>query len=160
MQGLGKTIQSLEALRRMKEMSELKGASLVLAPPGCLHVWAAEIVRFFDGSFEVRKFTDATATEKTLEDLTRDCVVVTTYPVLANCYTTYVRDEAVKLDGDELVRYCDIMGHATAEVCHVALFFVLLAFSQLGRFRLGPRLERCRPPPNVAGKSACRCGQD
>ena len=113
--GLGKTIQSLEALRRLKEQGKLVGPTLIIAPPACLGVWVAEINRFFKDQFEVRRFVDSNCKSKTLEKMDASVVVVTTYPVLANCWTTYVREEIVNMKTDELLRFVQIQGHSIAE---------------------------------------------
>lgn len=107
--------QSLEALRRLKEQGKLTGPTLIVAPPSVIGVWATEIGRFFKDHFEVRRFVDSNCKQKTLADLGPSVVVVTTYPVLANCWTAYVREEVPNMPTDELMRFCQIQGHAIAE---------------------------------------------
>jgi SNF2 family DNA or RNA helicase len=113
--GLGKTIQSLEALRRLKEQGKLEGPTLIVAPPPCIGVWVAEITRFFKSEFEVRRFVDNNCKVSTLTDLGPEHVIVTTYPVLANCWGTYVREEVNNMPNDELLRFVQIQGHSIAE---------------------------------------------
>jgi hypothetical protein len=113
--GLGKTIQSLEALRRLKDQGMLVGPTLIIAPPACIGVWAAEISRFFKLQFEVRRFVDSGCKRSTLADLGPGVILLTTYPVLANCWTAYIREEVGNMPTTELLRFVQIQGHAIAD---------------------------------------------
>lgn len=115
--GLGKTIQALEALRRMLETGRLppECPHLVVAPAACLHVWQAEVERWFApaGVFrDTRIFSGHTATAKTLERCTSDTLVLVSYTTLRNCFHTFLENNYAlgAFKNGELARLCAASG--------------------------------------------------
>jgi len=109
--GMGKTVQSLEAMRQM--LPHLHHPMMVVGPASCIHVWRDEVQTHFTGVFEVRLFIGKTAISSTLQGLTPRTIVLTSYDTLRNAYQGYISKALAlgQLNNVELYRFCQVYVH-------------------------------------------------
>lgn len=99
-QGLGKTIQSLAVVQRLK----LPEPTLVVVPPQCVHIWTqGDAVKHFGNYFRITHFTGKSNTF-----VGNFNMYVVSYETLLSLYRGYICEmlDVGKLSNEEMLRFC------------------------------------------------------